>query len=479
VGLLIIAMLALMGCAKTGGEGKVPITSMSDEATREYLKGRALAEKLLLQSSINYFDAAVSLDPTFAMAHLNRAFASPTAKEFFEHLHHAVSLVDKVSEGERLTILAADAGAYGRSGQQKEFLDKLIAAYPNDERVHFAMGNHYNGQQAYIDAIAHYRKAIEISPDYSPGYNSLGYAYRATENYVEAENAFKKYTELIPNDPNPADSYAELLLRMGRFDESIAYYKKALSVDPKFPASHIGIACNLMYQGKADESRGRLQMLYDNARDDGERRGALFGIAILYVDRGEMDFAMDEFDRQYKLGEKINDVAAIVGDLTSMGLLAEERGKLDEAQTLYERGLKLSEESNLSQSLKDNVKLFHHYNMAGLALRKKDLKTANAEAAEVRTAAMASKNANQIRLVHELVGRITLEEKRYDDAIVALQQANQQDMYNLYRLSLAYMGNGDTATARHFCEKAARTYNLPNLNYALIRMRAEKMLATM
>ncbi|MBI4535241.1 MAG: hypothetical protein HY708_03115, partial [Ignavibacteriae bacterium] len=101
VGLLIIAMLALMGCAKTGGEGKVPITSMSDEATKEYLKGRALAEKLLLQSSINYFDAAVSLDPTFAMAHLNRAFASPTAKEFFEHLHHAVSLVDKVSEGER------------------------------------------------------------------------------------------------------------------------------------------------------------------------------------------------------------------------------------------------------------------------------------------------------------------------------------------------------------------------------------------
>ena len=49
----------------------------------------------------------------------------------------------------------------------------------------------------------------------------LGYAYRQEGDYANAEQAFKKYIELIPNDPNPYDSYAELLLKMGKFDESI------------------------------------------------------------------------------------------------------------------------------------------------------------------------------------------------------------------------------------------------------------------
>ena len=78
------------------------------------------------------------------------------------------------------------------------------------------------------------QKATEINPKFSPAYNSLGYAYRPLEKYAEAETAFKKYIELIPDDPNPYDSYAELLMKTGRFDESIAQYRKALSVDQHF-----------------------------------------------------------------------------------------------------------------------------------------------------------------------------------------------------------------------------------------------------
>ena len=64
-------------------------------------------------------------------------------------------------------------------------------------------------------------KATAINPSFSTPYNQLGYAYRFLEKFPEAEDAFKKYTQLIPDDPNPYDSYAELLMKMGRFDESI------------------------------------------------------------------------------------------------------------------------------------------------------------------------------------------------------------------------------------------------------------------
>ena len=82
------------------------------EGTRHLLlAGRDLAEKLRITDSIAHYDKALALDPNFALAELNRAQSSPTAKEFFEHLKKAVTLSDKASDGERMLIQAAEAGA--------------------------------------------------------------------------------------------------------------------------------------------------------------------------------------------------------------------------------------------------------------------------------------------------------------------------------------------------------------------------------
>jgi tetratricopeptide (TPR) repeat protein len=226
--------IASGNAAPSSDAGKVPITTTSNDARAEFLLGRSLSEKLLAQESLQHFDKAIALDPEFATAELARANSSPTAKEFFEHLNKAVSLADKTSDGEKLFILANEAGANGDVVKQKEALDKLVAEYPNDERAHFNLGNYYFGQQNLDLAIEHYKKATELAPSYSPAYNILGYAYRQQRDYAEAEQAFKKYIELIPGDPNPYDSYGELLLKMGRFDDSIAQYRKSLSIDPHF-----------------------------------------------------------------------------------------------------------------------------------------------------------------------------------------------------------------------------------------------------
>ena len=130
----------------------------------------------------------------------------------------------------------------------------------------------------------------------------MGYAYRTEGRYGEAEQAFKKYVELIPDDPNPYDSYAELLMKMGRFDESIAQYRKALEQNPQFAPSYIGIASNLMFQGKYDASRAEAGKLYAGARNDGEKRAAMFQNTVTYVEEGKFDLALAELDKQYALG---------------------------------------------------------------------------------------------------------------------------------------------------------------------------------
>jgi len=464
--------------ATAGNNGKIPVTTSSEEARKEFLAGRDLSEKLRITDSIAHFDKAISLDPNFALAELLRANVSPTTKEFFDHLKKAVALSDKASDGERMLIQANEAGANGDPTQQKEIFEKLVAAYPNDERAHFNLGGFYFGQQDFTQAISHYKRATELAPDYSTAFNILGYAYRQNEAYGDAENAFRKYIELIPNDPNPYDSYAELLLKMGRFDEAITQYNKALAIDSNFINSHLGIAAALTYKGKASDAQAELQKMMQKARTDGERRTALFGQMFVALDSGKLDQALAEVEKQYAVAQKNNDAAAMTGDLQLKGNILLEAGKYDAAKQAFDQALKTTTDSGLSQQVKDNAARFSHYNFARVAVAKKDLATAKAETDTYRKGAEAAKNANQLKQVHELAGRIALEEKNYDTAIAELGQANTQNPDVLYLTAQAYKGKGDAANAKAFFTKAAKFNSLPQLNYALVRNKAEKALAS-
>lgn len=476
---LLLGVLVLIAGVFARDEGdKVPITTSSKEALAQYLEGRSLAERLRATDALPHFEKAVAQDPNFAMGYLNLAFAQPTAKGFFENLNKATSLVDKVSEGERLWILGVEAGVNGFPMQQRENYKKLVEKFPNDERAHTLLGNHYFGQQEYEDAIAQYEKALKINPDFSQPYNQLGYANRFLGNYEAAEKAFEKYITLIPDDPNPYDSYAELLMKMGRYDASIESYRKALRIDPHFVASYIGIATNYDLKGEHEAARQELETLYAKARNDGERRAALFATSVSYVDQGKLDKALAEMDKQFALAKNINDAAAMAGDLTAMGNILLEADKPDEAKAKYEKALKVIQNSDLSEEIKANAARGYLYNSAQVALAKNDLSTARMNAAEYKKEVEAIHNAFQIRLAHELAGRVALEQKNYDQAIAELQQANQQNPYTFYRIALAYEGKGDRQQASKFYKKAADFNALNNMNYAFIRTKAGKMVAS-
>ena len=457
--------------------GKVPISTASAEAKADFVKGRTLAENLRAHESREFLGAAIAKDPDFALAHLNLANSAPTAKEFFEHLGHAVALAGKASAGERLMILGAQAGANADPAKQLEQYQQLVTRFPDDERARFLLGGWYFGQQDYGKAIDEYRRSTAIAPGFAPAYNIMGYAYRTEGRYPEAEQAFKKYIELIPDDPNPYDSYAELLMKMGRFDESIAQYRKALELNPQFAPSFLGISSNLMFQGKYDASRAEARKLYGGARNDGEKRAAMFAATATYAEEGKFDLALAELDKQYALGEGIDDAAAMGGDATLMGNVLLEAGKPAEAKKRFEQAVRVVEASQLSPEVKENAKLIHHYNAARVAVATGDLATARREGDTFLRESQARKNSFQIRLGHEVAGMIALEEKSYDAALGHLAQANKQDPYNLYRIGLAHEGKGDKAKAQEMFRGAADFNQLPTLNSAFVRAKTRKLKA--
>jgi len=458
-------------------DGKIPITTRSDEAKKEFLLGRDLSERLLAQDSLQHFDKALALDPSFATAELARANNSPTTKEFLAHLQNAVKLANSVSEGEKLLILANQAGANGDVARQKDYLEQVVSAFPNDERAEFNLANYYFGTQDADQAVLHYKRVTELAPNYSPAYNVLGYAYRQQANYPAAEQAFKKYVELIPNDPNPYDSYAELLLKMGRFDDSIAQYRKALSIDPHFAASHFGISADLMYEGKPDQATAELQAMAEQARNDGELRTALFGMAVVAADSGKFDKALQAMDKEFAVAQKKNDVASMSADLQAKANILAQVPQYTEAKKTFDRSFEIIESSSLSPGIKDNAALQHHFNLASLAITQKDLAAAKMHAEEFRQGVEKSKNPGQEKQSHELAGRIALAQKDYDKALAELAQANDQDPRNLYRLAEAYQGKGDNAKAEEFRTKAADFNSLPALNYAFVRSKAKQAVA--
>jgi len=479
--LLFISGLIIMsffGCQKEDS-GKIPVTTSSKEALADFLKGRDLFERLQGQESLQFLRAAIEKDPNFAMAYLFSSFSQPTVQRFFDQLDKAVELKDQLSEGERLWIEGVKAGADGFPMKQRGIYQSLVMKYPNDERAHNLLGNNFFGTQEYEKAIAEYEQVILINPEFSQLYNQMGYAYRFLKKYDEAETAFKKYVELIPDDPNPYDSYAELLMKRGKFEASIEQYQKALKINPNFVASHVGIATNYNFLEEYEKARKQLQELFDIARTDGERRAARFAMTVSYVDEGKMDKALEELDWQYNLGKSTADPANIAGDLIFIGNIYYEMKKYDKAFTFYQDALKTIESSNLSEPVKDNARRFFIYNHARVALEKGDLKTARDKAAEFLKQAQSVNNTFQIWLAHQVAGMLAMKEKDYETAIKSLMQSNLQNPYNLYRIALAYQRLGQQEMAKDYCEQAAHHNTLNSMQYAFIRHQAQKMLDKM
>src|SRR5215468_5660617 len=189
----LVAAMAGSALAAETTTGKMPVTTKSDEARALYLKGRDLAEKLRATDAHKLFVDAVAKDKDFATAQLAIANSAGSAQEFFDAEARAVASAGKVSEAERLVILAQEAGTKGQVAKQKELLDKLVAQFPNDERAHNLLGAYRFGQQDWAGSVAEYQKAVAINPNFSQPYNQMGYAYRFMDKFTESEAAFKKY----------------------------------------------------------------------------------------------------------------------------------------------------------------------------------------------------------------------------------------------------------------------------------------------
>ncbi|MBN1480930.1 hypothetical protein EH223_00485 [candidate division KSB1 bacterium] len=222
------------------------VSTTSTEAFRLYIEGIKKIEHFYMQEALPLLSKAVELDTTFATAYYNLGYALLSLKEFDKALpimRTAATYAENLSDRERLPILAMNALLSGEFYQAIELYNQVVELYPEDDGVHYELGNFYfSVARNYHKAIERYETTIELNPKHKMAYNQLAYSYALIGELDYAIHSLEKYAELAPDEPNPYDSYGEILQREGRLKDAIEMYKNALDIKSDFWHSRLSLA---------------------------------------------------------------------------------------------------------------------------------------------------------------------------------------------------------------------------------------------
>ncbi|OLE55967.1 MAG: hypothetical protein AUG51_00855 [Acidobacteria bacterium 13_1_20CM_3_53_8] len=469
--LVLFSLLFISSATAFAQRGRIPITTRSQKARTLFLQGLERAENIENAEAIPLLDQAIQADPNFALAYLVRAQASASFPEFRKFMDQAVSFSSKVSAGERYWILSAQAQADNDNKKAKANLDQLIRLFPNDARVHTMMSNYYRNVANDRAAARELERATQLDRNYAPAFNLLGYVYSALGNYRGAEQAFKSYIRLRPASPNPYDSYAELLLKIGRYDESIAQYRKALAHDPHFVSSWRGIGVNYIFKGDYTKARDAFQQEYDNAPDIGWKFNALNATASSYVHEGNANEALRTLERLRTLAESEHEVPTALGAYATSGLVLTEAGRADEAVAQLDQLDRMRDSPDLPEATRENFRVQTMFARARILIARHDYGAAHAKIDELRPIVASRSNPFEERAINELMGLSELEQGHYDQALAFLAKADQNDPYVWYHMAVAYEHRGDNVNAMRLYKKVVN-WNQDTIGYATVRPRA-------
>jgi tetratricopeptide (TPR) repeat protein len=229
--------------------------------TTKSLKARRLVERALKvyldqveqAKAIEILHQAVKIDPGFAMAHELLAQISLDSAEQVNEQAKAFAIRKQVTPAEQTLIEWYQDASDEKLIPAITEMNDLLSQYPHDQCVVWMITWWLMTQTQYERSIAIYeRSGITGSPGLM---NNMGYNYASIRQFDKAFAQMDKYVVAMPGDPNPLDSYAEILRMAGRFDQSIKHYRAALAVNPEFYSSQFGIADTYSLMG--DQVRAR------------------------------------------------------------------------------------------------------------------------------------------------------------------------------------------------------------------------------
>ena len=275
------------------------------EAYQLYLRGRyhwnKRAEKDI-RKAIEYFQQAVVVDPTYALA--------------FTGLADAYSILPDYSNSPPREMMPI----------AHQFALKALAFDHNLAEAHSALGailETYNYD--FAGAEREYKKAIELNTNYATAHQWYGELLSFLGRHEESSSEIQRALELDPYSLIINRVYGEALLRARKYDESVAQLKKTIELDANFAPAHRSLFSTYQAKGNHAESVETLARYFEllgNHQDAALARESFvqggwqkfqramsterrtvnlpsYIVALFFAELGDENRAFTELDRAY------------------------------------------------------------------------------------------------------------------------------------------------------------------------------------
>jgi tetratricopeptide (TPR) repeat protein len=439
----------------------LPVTAASKEGERQFQEATENFIYFHLDAALAQWRALTKTDPEFALAYAFLSFATKDPAEEKTAREKARALQSKVTPGERLVIQWMTDVREGNYLAGIAAMNDVVAMYPRDKQLVYLAGNWLLLQQSLPRAEKLLTQALAIDKDYPPPWNALGYLYAEQRDFEKAIAHMERYVALRPEEPNPHDSYAEVLRMAGRLNEAMTQYQEALKINPRF--SLLGVADTYALMGNQEQARATYQRGIRESETIEDRLQCRLQYPITYV--RERNYA--EADRTFL-------------ELASW------------ARTSKQPLIEVQAQRMMAEYQPDNVTALKYLNDAETLLLKAPIAAADRDEERARilrwrvvraiadqqqgvagaalTQLESLSNANPSDTIqhawHAAAGAFLVAAQRYEDAVAHLEE-DTSDPLSLQLLAQCHAALGNTQKALE-ARKQLSTLYIPTLEQALV-----------
>ncbi len=189
---------------------------------------------------------------------------------------------------------------------------KIISIEPLNPYAHSYMGaimRELGGENLERGAY-HYRKAIEIDPDFIGDYISLGELLIASGDYGGALDVLMSALEKEPDSAPAHVNIGNVHVSTGDFDGAIAWLTRALEIRPNHPLTYVNLA---LARKKKGDMAGALSDYRKALAIDPDYLYAHIGLANALHESGEKDAALPHALRGVELAPAYDEAHYTLG----------------------------------------------------------------------------------------------------------------------------------------------------------------------
>ena len=449
---------------KQAATTSMPVTTSSAQAKALYEKGMQDYENLYLERCNDDWRAAVKADPNLAVAWAWIAFNSSNPQEVNSAREKAKAVASKATPGEQLMV------AWVAKVQQGDFIggisamNDMLEMYPKDKHLLYLAGNWLMGENGDEQARRIMEKALALDKNFPAALNDLAYLYARNREFAKAFVDMDRYVALLPTEPNPQDSYGELLRMAGNFEASLEHYRAALKIDPDFVTSQAGLGDTYALMGNQEQARIEYEKAIRFAHTEADRLTYGMQKATTWVRDGkyaEADKLLLEIAQTAHAKEQ--DLQEAQAYRQAAEYQADDNAALKYLQGAEES---LGHSTAISKGDKDEELSRILRNRAVRAAHAGNTALADSSLKQLETMATGSRNRIIQSSYNGAAGTLLMDQKKFEEAITYLEE-DQDNPFSMELLVQAYYQTDQTGKL-HAIEAKLRGTNVATMEQAVV-----------